>query len=163
MALIEETLFGTVDKVQKAINRLKMFEPREGYFLAFSGGKDSQCIYHLAKMAGVKFEAHYSVTTVDPPELVRFIKKEYPDVIWDRHYGKDGKPMSMFRLISEHTQFQSQHFIKGLTFCGKHHYKHFDLCSTGINGIFHKLLHHGGGTLYNLTGRYLIGNRIGQQ
>lgn len=103
MALIEETLFGTVDKVQKAIDRLKAFEPPDGYFLAFSGGKDSQCIYHLAKMAGVKFEAHYSVTTVDPPELVRFIKKEYPDVIWDRHYGKDGKPMSMFRLISEHT------------------------------------------------------------
>lgn len=103
MALFEDTLFGAVDKVQKAIDRLKMFEPAEGYFLAFSGGKDSQCIYHLAKMAGVKFEAHYSVTTVDPPELVRFIKKEYPDVIWDRHYGKDGKPMSMFRLMAEHT------------------------------------------------------------
>lgn len=103
MALVEETLFGKVDKLQKAIDRLKTFEPQEGYFLAFSGGKDSQCVYHLAQMAGVKFEAHYSVTTVDPPELVRFIKKEYPDVIFDRHYGKDGKPMSMYRLISEMT------------------------------------------------------------
>ena len=101
--LLEDTLFGRVDKVQKAIERLKAFEPPEGYFLAFSGGKDSQCVYHLAKMAEVKFEAHYSVTTVDPKELVRFIKKEYPDVIWDRHYGKDGKPMSMLRLIAEHT------------------------------------------------------------
>lgn len=101
--LFEDTLFGRVDKVQKAIERLKAFEPPEGYFLAFSGGKDSQCVYHLAKMAGVKFEAHYSVTTVDPKELVRFIKKEYSDVIWDRHYGKDGKPMSMLRLIAEHT------------------------------------------------------------
>ena len=80
MALFEDTLFGKVDKVQKSIERLKAFEPPEGYFLAFSGGKDSQCIYHLAKMAGVKFDAHYSVTTVDPKELVRFIKKEYPDV-----------------------------------------------------------------------------------
>ena len=103
MALFEDTLFGKVDKVQKAIDRLKAFEPPEGYFLAFSGGKDSQCIYHLAKMAGVKFDAHYSVTTVDPKELVRFIKKEYPDVILDKHFGKDGKPMSMLRLISEHT------------------------------------------------------------
>ena len=103
MPLVEDTLFGHIDKVQTAMERLQAFEPPEGYYLAFSGGKDSQCIYHLAEMAGVAFEAHYSVTTVDPPELVRFIKKEYPDVIWDKHYGKDGKPMSMFRLISEHT------------------------------------------------------------
>ena len=36
------------DKVQIAIERLRAFEPPEGYYLAFSGGKDSQCIYHLA-------------------------------------------------------------------------------------------------------------------
>jgi phosphoadenosine phosphosulfate reductase len=84
MALIEETLFGRVDKVAIAIERLKTFEPPEGYYLAFSGGKDSQCIYHLAEMAGVKFDAHYSVTTIDPPELIYFIRKHYPTVIWDR-------------------------------------------------------------------------------
>ena len=61
---------------------LKMSD--KGFFLAFSGGKDSQCLYHIAKMAGVKFEAHYSLTTLDPPELVRFIKRNYPDVIIDR-------------------------------------------------------------------------------
>ena len=27
-------------KVQKSIERLKAFEPDEGYYLAFSGGKD---------------------------------------------------------------------------------------------------------------------------
>jgi len=84
MSLVEETLFGTVDKVQMAIERLKTFEPPEGYYLAFSGGKDSQCIYHLAEMAGVKFDAHYNVTTIDPPELVYFIRKYYPTVAWDR-------------------------------------------------------------------------------
>ncbi len=56
----------------------------KGFFLAFSGGKDSQVLYHLAKEAGVKFEAHYTLTTLDPPELVRFIKSHYPDVIIDR-------------------------------------------------------------------------------
>ena len=56
----------------------------KGYYLAFSGGKDSQALYHLAKMADVKFEAHYAVTTLDPPELVRFIRANYPDVICDR-------------------------------------------------------------------------------
>lgn len=56
----------------------------KGFFLAFSGGKDSQALYHVAKMAGVKFEAHYAITTIDPPELVHFIRNNYPDVINDR-------------------------------------------------------------------------------
>lgn len=93
MPLIEHTLFGDVDKVQVAIERLKTFEPPEGYYLAFSGGKDSITIYRLAEMAGVRFDAHFSVTTVDPPEVMRFIKQEYPQV--QRHRPK----MSMFRLI----------------------------------------------------------------
>ncbi len=94
---------GTQEKIKIAIRRLQAFEPPDGYFLAFSGGKDSQCVYHLAKQAGVKFDAHYSVTTVDPPELMRFIKAEYPDVIWDHPVGKDGKPTSMWKIIEEHT------------------------------------------------------------
>lgn len=49
MALVEETLFGTQDKVQIAIERLRAFEPSEGYYVAFSGGKDSQVVYHLCK------------------------------------------------------------------------------------------------------------------
>lgn len=81
------------DKVKRAIDRLRAFEPEEGYYLAFSGGKDSQCIYHLAKEAGVKFEAHYNLTTVDPPELVQFIRKNYPDVIIEK------PKKSMWRLI----------------------------------------------------------------
>ncbi len=42
--LLEENLFGIHDKVETAIGRLRAFEPPEGYFVAFSGGKDSQCI-----------------------------------------------------------------------------------------------------------------------
>lgn len=95
MALIENTLFGVRDKVEISIERLRAFEPPEGYYLAFSGGKDSQVIYHLAKEAGVKFDAHYNVTGIDPPELVYFMKKNYPDVIRDMH------EKSMFRLIEE--------------------------------------------------------------
>jgi phosphoadenosine phosphosulfate reductase len=77
--LISETLFGTRDKVQEAIDLLKKHEPPEGYYLAFSGGKDSICVLDLAKKAGVKFDSHYNLTTVDPPELVRFIKT-FPEV-----------------------------------------------------------------------------------
>jgi len=70
-----------VDKVQVAIERLRAFEPPEGYRLAYSGGKDSAVIKKLAEMAGVKFEARYECTSCDPPELVRFIKAQ-KDVHW---------------------------------------------------------------------------------
>ena len=76
---------------------------RKGYYVAFSGGKDSQCVYHLCLMAGVKFDAHYAVTSVDPPELVRFIKQNYPDVHFEHQYDKNGKPITMWSLIAEHT------------------------------------------------------------
>jgi phosphoadenosine phosphosulfate reductase len=83
--LIEQTLFGTRDKAADAIERIRLFEPEDRpYYLAFSGGKDSQCIYHLAIESGVNFEAHYNLTTVDPPELIQFIKRNYPEVSIDR-------------------------------------------------------------------------------
>lgn len=90
-------------KERMAIERLKSFEPADGYYVAFSGGKDSQCVYHLCKLAGVKFDAHYAITSVDPPELVRFIRRQYPDVIWERQHDKDGKPITMWNLIASHT------------------------------------------------------------
>ncbi|WP_353097709.1 phosphoadenosine phosphosulfate reductase family protein [Tissierella praeacuta] len=93
--LVENTLFGTIDKVAIAIDRLRYFESSEGYYLAFSGGKDSQVIYHLAKEAGVKFDAHYNVTGIDPPELVYFMRKNYPDV------SRDMYEKSIFQLIEE--------------------------------------------------------------
>lgn len=72
------TLFGKLDDI--AIDRLRYFEPPEGYHLAFSGGKDSVVLLDLAKRSGVKFEAHYYLVPIDPPELIRFVIKECPDV-----------------------------------------------------------------------------------
>lgn len=101
--MLGQTKFATdgeiCDKVEIAIKRLKAFEPKEGYYVAFSGGKDSQCVYHLCKMAGVKFDAHYNVTSVDPPELVHFIQKNYPDVDFDYPRDKDGNVITMWNLI----------------------------------------------------------------
>ena len=86
------------DKVEVAIERLRTFEPPEGYYLAFSGGKDSVVVKALADMAGVKYDAHYNVTSVDPPELVQFVKT-FPDVSRDIPHDKDGKPVTMWNLI----------------------------------------------------------------
>ena len=81
---------------EEAIEVIREYEPPEGYWLAFSGGKDSMVIHKLAELAGVRFDAHFNVTTVDPPEVVAFIKKNYPAVRFER--PKD----SMFRIIITH-------------------------------------------------------------
>lgn len=104
--LIEYDLMGEKhDKVQDAVDLLRNMAriAPEGLYVAFSGGKDSQCIYHLCQMAGVKFDAHYALTTVDPPELVRFIKEHYPDAWENRHIRRrdDGTPYTMWNLIPE--------------------------------------------------------------
>lgn len=67
-----------------AIERIRQFEPPEGYWLAFSGGKDSVCLLDLVKRSGVKYDAHYNVTTCDPPEVIRFISRNFPEVIWEK-------------------------------------------------------------------------------
>jgi phosphoadenosine phosphosulfate reductase len=87
------------EKVQASIQRMKVFEPPEGYLLAFSGGKDSVVLKALADMSGVKYTAHYNVTSVDPPELVRFIREKYPDVAWEYPRYNDGKRITMWNLI----------------------------------------------------------------
>lgn len=86
-------------KIQASIERLKAFEPVDGYLLAFSGGKDSVVLKALADMAGVKYEAQYHVTGIDPPELVHFIKKHHPDVVWDIPRYPDGRRITMWNLI----------------------------------------------------------------
>lgn len=86
-------LWGNVDPhVQHSIELLKEHEPPEGYYLAFSGGKDSIVCYDLCQKAGVKFDAHY-MRAMEPPELVYFIRKHYPEVV--RHLPK----RTMWQLI----------------------------------------------------------------
>jgi len=61
---------GLPDLVDHAIELLREHEPPGGYILCDSGGKDSYyTILELAKMAGVRYQAVYNVTTIDPPEL----------------------------------------------------------------------------------------------
>lgn len=95
--------------MQKAIELLKANEPKTGYLGCFSGGKDSIVVKELAKMAAVRVEWHYHKTTIDPPELLSFMKKHHQDVIWDRprfgnffnRMAKKGFPTRRFRWCCE--------------------------------------------------------------
>lgn len=76
------------EKIDKAIGTYQMYEaealrrdPVNGYYLCDSYGKDSCVILDLAKRSGVKFLAHYNLTTLDPPELVRFGRKHHPETV----------------------------------------------------------------------------------
>ncbi|KKN45089.1 hypothetical protein LCGC14_0686710 [marine sediment metagenome] len=78
-------MLNLLTKEELSIELLRAYEPPAGYYLAFSGGKDSQVILDLAERAGVKYDAHYCVSPIDPPEIYQFIKQYYPTVAWDFH------------------------------------------------------------------------------
>ena len=69
------------EKVKHSIEVMRAYEPPEGYWLGFSGGKDSCALKKIAELSGVKFTAHYTNPTIDPPELVYFIRDHHKDVI----------------------------------------------------------------------------------
>lgn len=101
---LEQLNFAGKNKVEVAIMRLQEFEPPKGYYLAFSGGKDSIVLYNLAVSSGTKFDAHYNVSPIDPPEIYSFIKECYPEVNWDinakgfwRRFMTEGPPMRNMR------------------------------------------------------------------
>ena len=82
--LKEQTLFGERDKVKEAIEVLQDLEPKEGYYLADSGGKDSAVILALTKMSGVKFDSHHNLTTIDPPEVIYHIRDHHKETTIDK-------------------------------------------------------------------------------
>lgn len=84
-----------MELVRKAEKLALMYDPENGFYNTFSGGKDSQALYHVLEISGVAFHTTFSPTTVDPPEVIRFIRKHYPEV----EFGKVDK--SMYELAVE--------------------------------------------------------------
>jgi phosphoadenosine phosphosulfate reductase len=90
------SLLGKIDEI--AIDRLRTFEESaitknpDGYYVAYSGGKDSDVILDLVRRSGVKYTAHHHLTTCDPPELVYHVR-EQSDVVIDK------PKMTMWQLI----------------------------------------------------------------
>ena len=79
-ARLRKKMLHSVELLQKAEKIALNYDAEQGYFLAFSGGKDSLALYHIAQLAGVRFQGHMNLTSVDPPEVIRFVKKNYPEV-----------------------------------------------------------------------------------
>ena len=77
---LRKKMFHSVELLQKAEKIALNYDAENGYHLAFSGGKDSQALFHMTQLAGVKFCGHMNLTSVDPPEVIRFVKKNYPEV-----------------------------------------------------------------------------------
>jgi len=77
----------------RAVELLEQYEPKEGYYLAFSGGKDSIVLLDIVKCSGVKYDAHFNFTSLDPRSVLDCIKDNYQEVEW--HYPKE----TMYQLV----------------------------------------------------------------
>lgn len=68
-------------KVDLAINLLRHIPQDCEIELSYSGGKDSDVILELAKMAGIPFRAIYKNTTIDPPYTIQHCREKGVDII----------------------------------------------------------------------------------
>lgn len=91
-----DTLLGNL--ADMAMERLREFEQDalakhpDGYYVAYSGGKDSDVILDLVRRSGVKYTAHHHLTTCDPPEVVYHVRKQKEVTI-------DRPSLTMWQLI----------------------------------------------------------------
>lgn len=119
MALIEHTLLGKIDKVKISIERIRHYNPlktgrtHEPYFVAYSGGKDSDTIRILCELAGVKFDLMHNHTTVDAPETVYYVRQQkdiivnYPELsMWELIVKKLMPPTRLARYCCDYLKEQ---------------------------------------------------------
>lgn len=69
------------DKERRAIKILRMYRGDDPIEVAYSGGKDSDVILALTKMAGIPYRAIYKNTTIDPPGTVQHCKDNGVEVV----------------------------------------------------------------------------------
>ena len=106
----------SVSLIQKAVGD-KVVE------VAYSGGKDSDVILELTKMAGVKYRAIYKNTTIDPVGTVKHCKEKGCEIV----RPKNG--ITFFKLV-EQIGFPNMY----KRFCCKHlkEYKILDMSIIGV-------------------------------
>lgn len=68
-------------KVEQSIKLLQLIKTDDPIEVSYSGGKDSDVILELAKMAGIKYRAIYKNTTIDPPGTIKHCKEKGVEVL----------------------------------------------------------------------------------
>lgn len=98
----------SIELIRKAEKLALSLDAESGFHVAFSGGKDSQAVLQLVKMAGVKYKAIYNVTGIDSPTTIHFMREYYPEVVFShpkenffRLVEKKGLPTIMRRHCCE--------------------------------------------------------------
>lgn len=113
------------DDLQKKIDRTIRFirsiyddEPVE---VAYSGGKDSDVILELVKMAGINYRAIYKNTTIDPPGTIKHCLDNGVEIL---------RPETSFFKLIEKKGFPS----RNIRFCCEKlkEYKVLDRCILGV-------------------------------
>lgn len=110
-------------KVEQAIKLLRTVERvADGEIeLSYSGGKDSDVILTLARMAGIKFRAIYKNTTIDPSYTIRHCINNGVEIV---------RPKKSFFQIIEQAGYPS----RWSRFCCRF-LKEYKILDTSIQGI----------------------------
>lgn len=112
---------GLQKKVDFAIKLLRSI-PQDGDIeVSYSGGKDSDVILELTKMAGIPYRAIYKSTTIDPPGTIAHAREMGAEVVRPEK--------TFFQLVSENG-FPSRHS----RFCCSI-LKEYKICDRAIQGI----------------------------
>lgn len=101
------------EKVETAIERLRLadsmsrkYMDNEPLYVCISGGKDSSVIQQLAVESGLEVVFTHHHTTVDAPETVRFIRREFSRLSELGYKTQILYPkQSMWKLIEKHLGF----------------------------------------------------------
>jgi phosphoadenosine phosphosulfate reductase len=127
-------------KVARAIRLLQSIPTNEGPIeVSYSGGKDSDVILELAKMAGIPFRAIYKNTTIDPPGTIKHCKAKEVEVLqpklsFMKIVAKKGVPTRRARFCcSELKEYKVlDRAIQGIRRCEsrarKERYKEPEIC-----------------------------------
>lgn len=108
-------------KVKAAISLLQSACNNQQVELSYSGGKDSDVILELAKMAGINYRAIYKCTTIDPPGTIKHCLDNGVEII---------RPKISFLQILENKGFPTRR----ARFCCEYlkEYKIMDIAIQGI-------------------------------
>lgn len=114
------------DKIQSAIRILKLAEKQAAVYsepveIAYSGGKDSDVLLQLAKMAGINFCAYYKNTTIDPPGTIQHVRNNGVTIV---------KPKYSFLELVKQKGFPSMFRRFCCSFLKE--YKILNVCAIGV-------------------------------